>query len=713
MATALILDGPRSDAFRAVEDAALRPLRQSCCWIAVSVFMLGPLRTAGEVASSGPRQSGNRPPGRAGEILRFDRTEGKTENHFFRQGGVAAHLLTSSGLAPRLIVAFPAGNTGVGLWFDAAAEPAQFSIVSGTKIEGVERADGMRGVSAHLQCSVKTMHVRNVVLANIRTIRDYMASGFTIMPPAVSSEIERGPSLRFYRSTVDGKHHIELQVIPEDGTVLALASGKISLTAGASGRIRVFVTALVDDVPLTPFALSDLLTDAAANQPRDRQALAFLASEEKFLAGSWRFLTYFGRDTLLSLRMLMPVLKPHAIEAALGSVIERLGPDGAVAHEEVIGEWAVPQKFRADPSPAVPLPPLLDYKMVDGDFLFAPVLAAYLIDTPEGTVRAGEFLAQKTSTGTRYDERLRVNLELVLARSEPFATGPDVRRLVALKDGVAVGNWRDSRSGLGGGRYPFDVNAALVPAALRAAARLYRSGLLGPAAELAAKADQFASAWQQAAGYFRITIPADIAKKQVAEYSKSLGLDPTAAVSSIDRPVCFDGVSIDAAGNPVPVMNTDTGFVLLFAEPTPEYLDSVAWQILRPFPAGLRTDVGLVVANPAYASAGVQRKFTTSDYHGTVVWSWQQALLAAGLNRQLTRTNLPDSTRGALKAAERALWDVILAMKGQSTGELWSWEAKAGRESLVPFGQGGGHVDESNAVQLWSTVYLGVQPPAQ
>ena len=29
----------------------------------------------------------------------------------------------------------------------------------------------------------------------------------------------------------------------------------------------------------------------------------------------------------------------------------------------------------------------------------------------------------------------------------------------------------------------------------------------------------------------------------------------------------------------------------------------------------------------------------------------------------------------------------------------------------LPFGQARGHRDESNAVQLWSTVYLAVKPP--
>jgi len=78
------------------------------------------------------------------------------------------------------------------------------------------------------------------------------------------------------------------------------------------------------------------LADAAA-----RDTLTFLAYREKLLAGSWRFDTYFGRDTLMSVRLLMPVLSPLAVEAALASVLARLSPQGEVAHEEDVGERAV------------------------------------------------------------------------------------------------------------------------------------------------------------------------------------------------------------------------------------------------------------------------------------------------------------------------------------------------------------------------------------
>lgn len=643
--------------------------------------------------------------------MQFNVTEGSNENHFYRCGPVAAHLIATSGPEPRLIVAFPAGNTGVGLWLAGLAEPAHFGLVPGSALEKVERVDGMRGVTAHLRSNASSLVIKNVLLANIRSIRDYIAGGMNDVPRELACRIDRGPPLVFQRTTVDGRNHLELRIVGEEGTVVASGPDGLRLQAGPSGNVVIAVTALTDETPLTPFAADALFAAGVADRPLDKQVFAFLASEEKFTAGSWRFLTYFGRDTLLSLQLLMPVLQPAVIEGALGSVLERLGPDGEVAHEEGIGEFAALQNLRRSPPPADLRTPELDYKMIDGEYLLAPAAASYLLDTPDGRARAEAFLSRRTAGGERYEAKLRKNLALVLARTAPFAAKPCVGNLIALKDGIPVGNWRDSNHGLGGGRYPYDVNAALVPSALQAAARLYRSGLLGEAAALAPQAERSAEAWKAAESYFRIIVPETEARRQVSAYARSLQLDPAAAVAAIDRPVCYHAVAIDAAGKPVPIMNTDEGFGLFFASPPPEQLDAVALQILRPFPAGLRTAVGLVVANPAYADDSVRRNFTRDDYHGTVVWSWQQALMAAGLKRQLARTDLPDATRANLTAAERALWAVITALQAQSAGELWSWTPQGGTEVLTPYGQAKSHADESNAAQLWSTVYLAVQPP--
>jgi hypothetical protein len=59
----------------------------------------------------------------------FEVTEGRNLNYFIRDGKVAAHLVLRSGPTPRLLVAFPAGNSGVGLWFQSPAA-SQWSIDS-------------------------------------------------------------------------------------------------------------------------------------------------------------------------------------------------------------------------------------------------------------------------------------------------------------------------------------------------------------------------------------------------------------------------------------------------------------------------------------------------------------------------------------------------------------------------------------------------------
>jgi len=60
--------------------------------------------------------------------LQFDVAEGRNLNSFVRQGPVAAHLVLRSGRDLRILTAFPAGNSGVGLWFaPLAAAPSRLA----------------------------------------------------------------------------------------------------------------------------------------------------------------------------------------------------------------------------------------------------------------------------------------------------------------------------------------------------------------------------------------------------------------------------------------------------------------------------------------------------------------------------------------------------------------------------------------------------------
>jgi hypothetical protein len=172
--------------------------------------------------------------------------------------------------------------------------------------------------------------------------------------------------------------------------------------------------------------------------------------------------------------------------------------------------------------------------------------------------------------------------------------------------------------------------------------------------------------------------------------------------------VAFHALSLDEQGVPIPILHSDEGFRLLLTEPAPDELTRCVAAIMRPFPAGLMTDVGLLVANPALASADLRRDFTQFAYHGTVVWSWQQALLAAGLQRQLRRADLPAAVHTLLVHARKHLWTVIERSRALRTSELWSWSYADGHYRVEPFGRSNADADESNAAQLWSTVYLGI-----
>jgi hypothetical protein len=119
----------------------------------------------------------------------------------------------------------------------------------------------------------------------------------------------------------------------------------------------------------------------------------------------------------------------------------------------------------------------------------------------------------------------------------------------------------------------------------------------------------------------------------------------------------------------------------------------------------------MLVANPAFCAPALQAKFSRNAYHGTVVWSWQQALFAAGIERQLRRQDLPAEVRTHLLAAQTLLWSAISATRSMNNSELWSWSFKGGHYQVAPFGAAAADADESNAAQLWSTVYLAVRPP--
>ncbi len=643
--------------------------------------------------------------------LAFRIDEGQIINAFYRRGPVAAHLLLRSGDRARILVAFPAGNSGVGVWFEPTAEPLHWTLEQAPQsvIQRDDQGRELRGITAVVTVDADALKLRQAVLSSIRVLRDYETQGKAPAPVLTPPKIEDG-KLVWARDRLDGAPGYRLTLTPLDGA-RADADGLV----GHAGRIRLRLVALTGEPALTPLQGKALLTAAAGPDQRARDVLSFLAYQQKFLAGSWRFDTYFGRDTLMSLRLLMPVLQPDAVEDGISSVLARLAPNGEVAHEEDIGEFAVLANQREGRGRIAT--PRYDYAMVDDDFMLAPVAAAWLLERAEGRQRAAAFLARSGTDGRREGDRLVRNFAWVVQRSAAFAADPAVAYLVGIKPGRMTGQWRDSEEGLGRGRYAYDVNAVWVPAALTAIGRFAQSGLLeryGSAAERAALAHaaRQAAVWQrQAPPLFALTIDNATARKDVAEYAARVGVPAAPALASLgSTPQTFNALSLDADGTPVPVLHSDDGFALLFGTLDPVQLERAVDSMMRPFPAGLMTGVGLLVANPAYASPATQARFGASAYHGTVVWSWQQAVLAAGLQRQLQRTDLPAPLRTRLVSARETLWAAIDAASAVRSSELWSWTYADGRYQVAPFGASRADADESNAAQLWSTVFLALKP---
>jgi hypothetical protein len=655
--------------------------------------------------------------------LSFRLDEGRNINSFTRAGAVAAHLLLRSGTQPRVLVAFPAGNSGVGLWFAKSEKPVSWTLVGSPRAVTQKDAKGrvLRGIEAEVLADVQTapsagapatLRMERAVLSSVRVLRDYEALHTVPDELVVSPELENSRRLVWSRDRLDDAAGYRLSIEALGDTTIT--PGSITSATGTrdpAGQIRLKILALTGEPPLTPLGGPALFTPEAASDARSRDVLSFLSYREKYLAGSWRFDTYFGRDTLMSLTLLRPALQPQAIESGIDSVLDRLAPNGEVAHEEDIGEFAILRNAKEGRGRSDR--PIYDYGMIDDDFMLAPLAASWLLSSDTPRRRAQAFLASRDAAGVRTVDALVRNFEWVVEQTSAFASDPSATKLVRLKPGRRTGEWRDSEEGLGRGVYPYDVNVALVPAALNAIDRIMRSGLIDsylkePQHRALMRAHQQSQVWSEwAAPLFVVSIPSEQARTSLSRYAATLGVPPGPALDAIgDDVVTFNALSLDEQGNPIPVMHSDDGFALLLGMPPPDRLERAIATLTRPFPAGLSTPIGMLVANPVFAGPEVQARFTNGAYHGTVVWSWQQAMMVAGLDRQLARTDLPDGLRTRLASARAQLWSAIDAVGELRTSELWSWSFADGRYRAEPFGLRSADEDESNAAQLWSTVFL-------
>ncbi|HET7131967.1 MAG TPA: hypothetical protein VFJ95_06945, partial [Gammaproteobacteria bacterium] len=137
--------------------------------------------------------------------LTFRLDEGRNINSFTRDGDVAAHLLLRSGDEPRILVAFPAGNSGVAVWFTKTDEPVEWQLVGPPR--AVTRADSqgrpLRGIEADVQVDAQSLRIDRAVLSSVRVLRDFELLR-TLPQELFTAPVASGQTLSWERDRLDG-----------------------------------------------------------------------------------------------------------------------------------------------------------------------------------------------------------------------------------------------------------------------------------------------------------------------------------------------------------------------------------------------------------------------------------------------------------------------------------------------------------------------------
>lgn len=623
------------------------------------------------------------------------------------------------------------GTLGISLVNATATGHSLDPIYKPGKAEGSTPIVGVAGQLSFNSSATLTVPI----LGSIRTMRDFI-EGSNLLVPEIQdaikfSEMDQG-GVSLDRLWLDNVTTTTLSFAP------AASNGFVTIdqrTVKFTPGVYLF-NASFDYPQLDQLSPEEVLAEEAqhliADSPELSQSLSFLSYTTKLTAGAWRFLTYFGRDSMISMLLMSSILsvgEDSAFEAGIMALLERINKtDGGVAHEETIGDYATWLNLQDGIDST---DPQYDYKMIDTDYFLPIVLQEYFIKNEVGRTRIDQVLNKTATedpdnTGITYRRLATLSAEKILNLTSPFAASGGQKRenLIRLHEGDMVGEWRDSPDGLGGGRIPYDVNTAIAPAGLRSIAALAEAGFFSDHPEWAEMAAEYAAVWEdETLRFFEVEVPQDEARSLVDDYVSSNDFAFPPKSENINSSVQFYGVALEGGNDQdvVRVMNTDDCFRHFLLNTTNEaqltsFVSQTADHILEPYPVGLTTDVGLLVANPAYGGDPIySANFSNSAYHGTVVWSWQLSMMAKGLERQLERCadgNGPEfchdqKIHDKVISAYNRLWDVIENNTDLLSGEVWSWRYDG--DKFVPIALGALNPTESNVRQLWSLTFLAVR----
>lgn len=661
-----------------------------------------------------------------------------------------------------------------------------------------DSGDGYRGVSFELCIKSRQAEIKGVHMDSVRYVRDlkspavhkhrkitikkYLslktAPSYGVLAPEMTFQEHEGENtFVFTRNSIDNMHGYKL-VLKTSQQFELLPDNRIKIISQDNKPLILQISASTNFEPLTPWGKDNLLNletrsflrrlqenkDEAKLRrfSQSLQALDFLSYKEKLLAGSWRFLTYFGRDTIMTALLMKDCLNKEVFASAFQSVLDRISPLGEAAHEEDVACQAVFRNaehyfsLQDEYSRSLlhnkllqnPASPLYDYKMIDDDFMVPLMAREFINDTPQEEVL--KFFDKINIQGESNLTTLLRNFNYLLEKTWDYTQKEKKSSLIAIKSGETTGDWRDSVVGLGYGVYPCSVNVDFVGESLSSIKKILNSRLFKNE-ELFAAAEKYSlqwlrayllspfqpckalEAWFNAKEYFRVNISEEEIRQKLKHYlekhtltqdereyfrkvsAEGVTLDEFlegVPIPSLMEGITFYALSLDENCLPIAVMNSDSAFRLFCGNPPLEEIEAFLKILRLPFPLGLSSPYGIFVSNPVYSEDS--RLWSVLDqnaYHGTVVWSWHMAMIEKGLMKQIKRFSSRKGFEPLIKDMKQML-EICLQMDRKAgdliNSELWTYEIREGEMFPVPFGEDSKASTVSNPVQLWSAAGISV-----